>query len=922
MLYQLCCRILAIVLVSLTASVLAQSPGQPAEAVSRQQLDELAGQPVDIAPWAYAWRADLATQEKPEAYFIPRRLDRIDKVYRTAAGALPPDQLKSIHYKLPDLLKPLPPPPKGRLQAALLWTGRLANYQVEVLWPADVRDVPSPENVEVRVYPTSFGWFGWTVDKVLSKPAVSADGRTWTYRSEPGEKMDWGYDRRVDAATEMVAVFYEDKNMSGGGKDAVPSLRVTGASVGNWKRMDVEIEWGFDPATEKADFEGRVESHVALLGAVLPLPGDAGMTPGGPGTTPMGEQAWQSKPSAGSRRGVSIPLLYAPDSRTGLDSRLTIWTATPGCTVRLRDLDDGPLLIPEHGLFVTKAGGGKTARQFSAELAAKGLKSVRQMTREHREAASLEEVMREVRLSTCPPGTPVPPLPEVPDPPMHVRTPDAGWTNAWRAASRQLQGADFWGGISYEVSRVAHARDRVGLHKEADKVYQRFLRSPGAKIDGDYTDGRGSLEWATSMRHDMAYSHDGSCSSTGRMLFGMVDHYFLTGDKAWFARHRARLQAAADWIIRQRTLYMKDIANRRDLQVAGLMPPYHLSDYALPASDRHWFYCDNAFSLQGLQRLADALAEFDPEAARKYAAEAEAFRQDIRRAVDREAVLSPVRRGWNGLGHGFLAQVAYAKGLTSPELDAPQYWDLDLFVGALPLAEPFAALEPNDPRMIDTIDTMEELAAPVATVREFEQSRKKRGLSTDDAWFWRSLVSLPKCSHNANVYLLQDDVPNFLRFWANSYASMVGANGKLWEHWHLGSYANCDGPDNGTAGWFLENFRNLLVMEEGQSLWIARATPRAWLEQGKKIEVQNAPTYFGVVAYEIVSDVEHGRIAAEVEIPTRNPPKTIRLRLRHPKAAPIKAVTVNSKPWTAFDSRKETIELTGLSGKAAVVASY
>ena len=79
----------------------------------------------------------------------------------------------------------------------------------------------------------------------------------------------------------------------------------------------------------------------------------------------------------------------------------------------------------------------------------------------------------------------------------------------------------------------------------------------------------------------------------------------------------------------------------------------------------------------------------------------------------------------------------------------------------------------------------------------------------------------------------------------NAYASVVGADGKLWEHWHLGNYEKCSAPDNGTAGWFMENFRNLLVMEDGESLWLARATPRAWLEQGKKIAVKNAPTYFG-----------------------------------------------------------------------------
>ena len=32
-------------------------------------IDKLVGQPVDIAPWAYQWRSDVAVQQKPEAYF-------------------------------------------------------------------------------------------------------------------------------------------------------------------------------------------------------------------------------------------------------------------------------------------------------------------------------------------------------------------------------------------------------------------------------------------------------------------------------------------------------------------------------------------------------------------------------------------------------------------------------------------------------------------------------------------------------------------------------------------------------------------------------------------------------------------------------------------------------------------------------------
>jgi hypothetical protein len=908
-------RQLLLMLITITmAAAMTCSAGEQMDNANKGDVwadSAMAGQPVDIAPWTYAWRADLAVQEKPEAYFIPRRLDRLDKVYRTAYDALPEPELKSIYYDMPDLLKPLLPKPKGRLQAGLLWTGGLVDYRVELHWPADAKAIPSPEDVEVRVYPTSFGWFGWTVDKVLGNPEISADRRTWTYKSDPTAKMDSSYSARVDAATEMVAVFREEDKS--GAKPAVPAIRVTGPSIGAWKRMDVEIEWGFQ--AEKKDFDGRLEPYMTMIGPVAPLVGDKG-------TTPTGEHRWQSRAAGDTRRGIVVPLLYAPTIRPGLDSRITVWGKSASFTFRVSDLEHGSILMPEQGVFVTRVGSGETAQEFIKELAAKKLKSIRQMTREHPEAASWDELMQEVRLSTCPAGTAVPPFPKVEDPAMQVQLPDERWTDMWRVATDQLRGPHLWGNLAHEIGRVAYDMELVGLHEGAAKIYEYFLPSPGIKSDGDYADGKGSLEWAKSMRHDMGYSHEGTHASTGRLLFAMAERYFLTGDKEWFERHRVRLQAAADWIINERNSYVKDIPNRKDLLAAGLMPPCMLGDYAIPSSDWHWYYADNALSLQGLQRFADALTELDPRAGRKYGNEAEAFRKDLRRAVEREAALAPVRLGRDGTYHSYIPRMAYTRGLTGPELGAPQFPDCDLFWGSLPLGEPFAALDANDFRIVDTLDVMEELGTSISAVRELQEARKKKGLPTDDAWFWKTYSFLPKISSNSNIYLLEDDVPNFLRFWMNSYAGMVGANGKLWEHWHLGQYENCDVPDTMTAGWFMENFRNLLVMEDGESLWVARATPRSWLEQGKRIAVKNAPTYFGALAYEIVSDVDNGTITATIEIPSRNPIKGVILRFRHPKAARIEGVTVNGRPWKSFDPDKEVIKLTGLTGKAVVVASY
>jgi hypothetical protein len=76
------------------------------------------------------------------------------------------------------------------------------------------------------------------------------------------------------------------------------------------------------------------------------------------------------------------------------------------------------------------------------------------------------------------------------------------------------------------------------------------------------------------------------------------------------------------------------------------------------------------------------------------------------------------------------------------------------------------------------------------------------------------------------------------------------------------------------------------------------------------------------VAYEIVSDVNNGKITATVEMPTRKAPNEVVLRFRHPKTAPMKGVTVNGKEWEDFNPEKETITLQGLTGTVTVTAKY
>jgi hypothetical protein len=248
---------------------------------------------------------------------------------------------------------------------------------------------------------------------------------------------------------------------------------------------------------------------------------------------------------------------------------------------------------------------------------------------------------------------------------------------------------------------------------------------------------------------------------------------------------------------------------------------------------------------------------------------------------------------------------------------------VDLEMGALPLADALGVLDAADPRVGEHLDVIEELCGRTKT-------KGSQSLGATKEHFWIGVGGHTGYVFIDKIHLRRDDVPCFLRTWENTYADRVNWDGGFGEGKPMGANttdalpgsAGMRGDDLIRTAWFFESFRNLLVMEDGQSLWLARATPRAWLEQGKKISVKNAPTYFGTVAYEVVSDVDNGKISATIEMPTRKAPKELVLRFRHPKSTPIKAVTVNGKPWTEFNKDKETITLKGLTGTVAVTAQY
>ena len=159
----------------------------------------------------------------------------------------------------------------------------------------------------------------------------------------------------------------------------------------------------------------------------------------------------------------------------------------------------------------------------------------------------------------------------------------------------------------------------------------------------------------------------------------------------------------------------------------------------------------------------------------------------------------------------------------------------------------------------------------------------------------------------------------FLRSYFNTVSTLLNDEVLwLWEHFYNGGAWN----KTHETGWFLCQTATLFAMDRGDELWLAPMISNRWLEDGRKIEVRNAPTRFGKTSYSITSSVAGGHIDAVVDPPTHETPKRLVIRLRHPAGKPIRAVTLDGKPWRDFDPVKETVGLPSTKERVRVRVEY
>jgi hypothetical protein len=468
--------------------------------------------------------------------------------------------------------------------------------------------------------------------------------------------------------------------------------------------------------------------------------------------------------------------------------------------------------------------------------------------------------------------------------------------------------------------------DALGDHKLAEEYLEAFIRLQGSKpFLGTFTGDQKDVYHGARVDEEYDYTAHEYNLDHGTVLWALGEHYFYTRDKEWLKHAAPSMKRAADWVVEQRKLTQLLDGGQR-IPEYGLLPAGHLEDNA---DWGHWFSV-NAFASAGMTSLAKALADAGAPEAGEYAQEAAAYTEDLRAAVLRASRLAPVVRLRDNTYIPYLPtrpyqrirlfgpiRVAYysrypQKVLPTYRLSATR----EVLYGPMILlaTDVFHA----DERAANwVLDDWEDSATMSSSL-----GLNVHGWVDDRLWFSRGgMVFQANLQNPTLTYLRRNEVPAAIRNLYNDFVACyypaVNVFTEEYKQWRSPSGPFYKIPDEAK---FVNRFRDLLVREEWDTLWLAAGTPRRWLAPGEKVEVHEGPSYFGPVSYRLEGNADG--VDAHVMLPGRNPASTAWLVLRVPVGKHLRSVELDGKPWTDFDPSLERIRLPRQTGEISIKARF
>jgi len=461
---------------------------------------------------------------------------------------------------------------------------------------------------------------------------------------------------------------------------------------------------------------------------------------------------------------------------------------------------------------------------------------------------------------------------------MFVETPEPVVNDAWRASV---------------IGIHMLLRDNVICYSVHNQ-YQKLYEAEGSEV------ARGLALWGLGDDvRDMIlplldFTRKGLEYHQAGLKLQLLSHcYWLTRDEGFIREHRER------W-----TPEVERIVNDRE-EDTGLFPreqycgDIHTLVYALKS---------NTNSCRGLKDFAAVLDEIgEKDEARELMVVTEGFREAIAAAVkksERHDVSPPF------IPNALFGEEEPCDKLTDTKLGS--YWDL---IAPYILESGVLGAE-REQWMIEYLQQHGGICMGMIRCRPNGQF-----------WVQKSNVNDLYGRRYTHMLLKNDDVER----------ALVSFYGKLAQGFTRDTFIGAEGsclvpadefgrqmylpPNSASNAYYLWMLRYLLVQDwdmdgDGRpdTLRLMFATPKRWLEDGKSIVIEGAPTAFGRVSISMESALDQGRIIAEVSMPERLP-KVSLLRCRVPEGWTITSAIFDGQEVDVDDSGTVDISTTSGGGK-------
>jgi hypothetical protein len=355
---------------------------------------------------------------------------------------------------------------------------------------------------------------------------------------------------------------------------------------------------------------------------------------------------------------------------------------------------------------------------------------------------------------------------------------------------------------------------------------------------------------------------------TPGMIYAVAKNYLLSGDREALDKLLPQTLKALDWCLSE----IED--GSEGASTSLVYGP--LND---GTGEGTWAF-NQAYVYAALNLFGRVLNEIDNPRAQECLTAARALKQAIAKSFSTAAVRSPLVQLRD---HTWIPYVPCEASKSGRLLE--QWYPTDIDTGAVHLLR--LKVLPADGLLADCL------------LNDHEDNLYLHG--------W-GMANEPVYSQQATAYLLRDDPKAVIRaFYSYMACAFSHSVFEPVEHrWAWGQYF---GPPSTDGAWF-ELYRNMLIREmDNDTLLLLQATPRKWLEDGKTIEIEHAPTYYGRLSLKIESNAASNKILAQIDMSDRKYPNELLVRLRHPTGKSIKSATVNGQDWTDFDVQKEWVRI-------------